>query len=82
MLKRIHVNMHVIRRNHRDGTKEAPLSVKARGRTFRAHAIEIRGPATVIYAPDKPLQCGARVWIETRAPVLLVDDDAEPIDLA
>jgi hypothetical protein len=27
----------------------------------------------VIYSPDKPLSCGARVWVETNASVT-VDD--------
>ena len=31
----------------------------------------IDGPSKVIYSPDKPLSCGARVWIETRSEVTL-----------
>jgi len=27
------------------------------------------GPAKVIYSPDKPLSCGAKVWIETESEV-------------
>jgi len=29
--------------------------------------VKVLGPAEVIYSPDKPLHCGARLWIETRA---------------
>ena len=33
------------------------------------HKVEILGPSKVVYSPDKPLSCGARVWIETEAEV-------------
>jgi hypothetical protein len=29
----------------------------------------IHGEATVFYSPDKPLACGAKVWIETHAKI-------------
>jgi hypothetical protein len=29
----------------------------------------------VIYSPDKPLSCGAKVWIETTSPILLNEDE-------
>jgi hypothetical protein len=28
----------------------------------------------VVYSPDKPLPCGARVWIETTSPTRLTTD--------
>jgi hypothetical protein len=28
--------------------------------------------ARVVYSPDKPLSCGARVWIETEADVEII----------
>ena len=28
----------------------------------------------VIYSPEKPLSCGAKVWIETTSPILLNED--------
>jgi len=27
------------------------------------------GPSRVVYSPDKPLSCGAKVWVETEAEV-------------
>ena len=36
-----------------------------------AHEVEINGPSKVIYSPDKPLSCGAKVWVETEAEVNL-----------
>ena len=29
------------------------------------------GGSRVVYSPDKPLSCGAKVWIETYNPVIL-----------
>ena len=71
MLKRIHVNQHVIRRNQKIGEREAPLSVKTSKANHRAHSVAIDGPSRVVYSPDRPLACGARVWVETDAPVTL-----------
>jgi len=69
-LKRIHINQHVIRRNTKTGEREPVISIKEAGKTRVASAVTINGPSTVVYRPDKPLSCGARVWIETRAEVL------------
>lgn len=70
MLKRIHVNQYVIRSNQRTGAKDPPLTIKTSRANTKAHAVEILGPSTVVYAPGKPLSCGARVWIETQATVV------------
>jgi hypothetical protein len=71
MLKRIHVNMHVIRRNRRDGRRDPPLSVKTSRANLKAQRVAIQGPSQLVYSPDRPLACGARVWIETDAPLLV-----------
>ena len=31
--------------------------------------VEIDGPTRVVYRPDRPLSCGAVLWVETNAPV-------------
>ena len=75
MPTRIHINQHIIRSNKKNGTNEPVITVK-RGKTNTyCHGVEIHGPARVLYRPDCPLSCGARVWIETDAPVVL-----DPID--
>jgi len=77
-LKRIHVNQHKIRPNAKHGTNEPVLTVK-QGRTNRyAHSVAILGHSHVVYSPDKPLSCGAKVWIQTGADVILYDDQGEP----
>jgi hypothetical protein len=39
-----------------------------------AQDVVIHGPSCVVYSPDKPLACGARVWIETEAEVEVITD--------
>jgi|TARA_R110002167_G_scaffold130494_3_gene313958 hypothetical protein len=71
MKKRIHVNMHIIRKNNKTGERNPVLTVKTSKSNQYAHEVEIDGPSKVIYSPDKPLSCGARVWIETDSEVEL-----------
>ena len=71
MKKRIHVNMHKIRFNKKHGTNDPVITVKTSHSNRYAHNVDILGPSTVIYRPDKPLSCGARVWIETESEVSL-----------
>jgi hypothetical protein len=70
-IKRIHVNQHVIRANRKDGVQNPPLSVKVGGRTYPAHDVLITGPSRVVYRPDKPLACGATVWVTTQEEIAL-----------
>jgi|TARA_Y100000310_G_scaffold324474_1_gene386353 hypothetical protein len=67
--KRIHVNMHHIRYNKKHGANKPVITVKTSKSNTYGHEVEILGPSRVIYSPDKPLSCGARVWIETEAEV-------------
>lgn len=69
----IHVNQHVIRRNSKLGENNPVLTVKTHSSNTYANEVEIQGPSRIIYSPDKPLSCGARVWVETTAPVIIGD---------
>ena len=69
MKKRIHINMHKIRANKKHDTKEPVITVKTSKTNTYGHEVEILGESKVVYSPDKPLSCGARVWIETDAEV-------------
>lgn len=71
----IHVNQHVIRANNKTGGRDPVLTVKTYKSNTYAHRVTINGPAEVVYSPDKPLSCGARVWIETEAEVTVHDQD-------
>jgi hypothetical protein len=65
----IHVNQHVIKDNAKTGDKKPVLTVKTYKSNTYAHEVAIKGDSKVVYSPDRPLSCGARVWIETQAPV-------------
>lgn len=68
----VHVNQHVIRSNVKKGANDPVLTVKTYKDNTYAHEVEIHGPSKVVYSPDKPLSCGARVWIETESEVEII----------
>jgi len=68
----IHVNQHVIKSNRKTGAHDPVLTVKTYKSNTYAHEVEILGPSKVVYSPDKPLSCGAHVWIETQAKINVV----------
>lgn len=79
LLKRLHVNQHVIRDNKKLGCNDPPLTCKLSDRNVKASQIDIMGPdgvvvASLVYNPDDPLSCGARVWISSHAEVVIYRD--------
>lgn len=82
----IHVNQHVIKANRKSGERNPVLTVKSRGKNTYAHEVAIYGQdgklaAKVIYSPDKPLSCGAHVWIETTNDVVPTVSTQNPFGL-
>jgi hypothetical protein len=68
----IHVNQHVIKSNRKNKVEEPVLTVKTYKSNTYAHEVDIKGDSKVVYSPDKPLSCGAHVWIETQSEVEIV----------
>jgi len=68
----IHVNQHVIKSNAKTGSKDPVLTVKTYKTNTYAHEVEIKGDSKIVYSPDKPLSCGAKVWIETQGEVIIL----------
>lgn len=68
----VHVNQHAIRRNIKAEVKEPVLTVKTYKSNTYAHEVDIKGPSKLVYSPDKPLSCGARVWLETESEVEII----------
>lgn len=66
----VHINQHVIRANSQTGERNPVITVKTYKSNEYAHEVEIKGPCKVVYSPDKPLNCGAKVWIETESEVV------------
>jgi hypothetical protein len=65
----IHVNQHNIKANAK-GENRPVLTCKTGGKNKYSNDVVIFGQdgreaARIIYSPDKPLACGAKIWIET-----------------
>jgi len=66
----IHVNQHVIKHNQKHNKSDPVLTIKTYKSNTYAHEAIIKDEsgntvAKVVYSPNKPLSCGATVWIET-----------------
>ena len=70
----IHVNQHVIKRNNKTGERSPVITAKTYKDNRYGQEVLINGPCKVVYRPDKPLSCGAKVWIETDAEVITIPD--------
>jgi len=68
----IHVNQHVVKSNRKEEKEDPVLTIKTYKQNTYAHEVEILGPSKVIYSPDKPLSCGAHVWIETQGEIKII----------
>lgn len=70
----IHVNQHVIKSNRKTGQIDPVLTVKTYKSNTYAHEAIIKDKdgsevARIVYNPQKPLSCGAHVWIQTQLEV-------------
>jgi len=70
-IARIHVNQHVIKANAKNGENNPIFTIKQGGSNTYAHNVKVKGEMELVYSPDKPLSCGAKVWIETRGEIEL-----------
>lgn len=73
----IHVNRNTIDSNRKQKTRKAPIIVRDGRRRQYGDRVEIRDAqghliAAFIHSPDKPLDCGARVWVEVYQPAYVV----------
>ena len=71
----IHVNQHVIKSNRKNGVTDPVLTVKTYKENRYGHEVLIKGDSRIVYSPDKPLSCGAHVWIEKQGEVIVLNDE-------
>ena len=71
MKKRIHINQHKIRSNKKNNLEEPVITVKTSKSNTYAKEVDILDKSKLVYKPNKPLPCGARVWIETEDKIVL-----------
>ena len=72
MIKRIHINQHKIRTNKKNNIEEPVITVKTSKSNNYAKEVKILGKSKLLYKPNNPLSCGAKVWIETNGEVTIV----------
>ena len=65
----INVNKQKIKQNLRRENLEPVISVKRYDSNTYGFSAQVNGPCEIIYRPEKPLDCGAVVWIETFASI-------------
>jgi hypothetical protein len=72
---KINVNKNEIQHNiFHPEDQHKPIRVQYGSGTVRySSRVTLTGPSEVVYEPDHPLKCGARVWVETESPVILDD---------
>ena len=66
--------MHNIRYNKKNNVRKPVITVKTSKENVYGQWVKILGESDVIYSPDKPLSCGARVWIETNSSVVVANN--------
>lgn len=70
MISRIHINQHKIKANKKYGTRQPVITAKRGRLNLYGNRVDIVGDdgtvyASIIYSPDKPLNCGATCWVES-----------------
>lgn len=69
----IHVNRAHIAANLKDNGNRPVYTIKQGRKVKYARQVEIEGPSSLVYTGEN-LSCGARAWIETDAPLTLIDE--------
>lgn len=69
ILKRIHINGALLREAKRGKKAVKPISIQNHDGLRVASKVDIKGPSTLVFSPDKRLSSGAVLWIETRSEV-------------
>ena len=73
-MKIIHINRNIIQRNSKRDEQEPVCRVEENGIVTYCMEVDIKGPSRMVYRPDKPRPCGAKLWIETYADVKLIGE--------
>ena len=74
MKKIVHINQHVIKANSKSGERNPVITCKTYKENIYGYEVEFTN-GKVVYSPDKPLSCGAKVWIETEEPLNILTEE-------
>lgn len=67
----IHINRNIIQQNAKNNNDAPVCRVENNGVVQYCMEVEIKGPSRMVYRPNKPRPCGAKLWIETEAECVL-----------
>jgi hypothetical protein len=73
-MKIIHINRNIIQANAKRGNSDPVCRVEEDGVVRYCMEVAILGPSAMVYRPDNPRPCGAKLWIETEADVKLIGE--------
>lgn len=71
LVKRLHVDRRIVAQNVKRDENKPAITIQTSKGPIKAHTVWIRGPSLFKQSMDKPLSCGARLWVETHAEVVL-----------
>lgn len=69
----IHINRNILQQNEKNHTSFPVCRVETNGKTYYGSRVDIKGPSSMVYSPDKPRKCGAKLWIETDSDIYIHD---------
>lgn len=67
----IHINKNLKQSDDKHGSMRPVCRVEVEGETWYGSSVDILGPSSMIYKPDEPRKCGAKLWIETDSDVVI-----------
>ena len=73
-MKIIHINRNILQQNAKHNRQEPVCRVEENGKVKYCMEVVINGPSRMVYSPEKPRKCGAKLWIETDADVELIGE--------
>ena len=69
----IHINKNLMAKNGKNGMSLPVCRVEIGRSVWYGSRVDILGPSSMVYRPDKPRSCGARLWLETDSEVIIHD---------
>ena len=66
----IHINRNIIQQNAKHNQTKPVCRVERGKSVVYCMEVEIKGPSRMIYSPENPRPCGAKLWIETESEVV------------
>lgn len=76
-MKIIHINRNIIQQNAKRGESNPVCRVEDGGVVRYCMEVDIKGPSRMVYRPENPRPCGAKLWIETNGDVELIGEKYE-----